>query len=270
MKCFIFGYGYTAQAVDAVLGQDWDVVGTSRTPKSGLIDFNHIPTIDATHILVTISPDEQGDPVLNRYADLIRACPNLQWIGYLSTTGVYGDHQGAWVDETTPPTPNTARSRVRLDAEKAWLNFGEQHLIPVHIFRVAGIYGPGRDMIKRLREGTAQNIVKKGQVFSRIHVTDLARVIVASMQQPQAGEIYNVCDDEPTSAQDVMAYVAKRCDLPMPSPIAFEDANLSPMAKSFYQSNRRVRNDKIKAQLGVQLQYPTFREGYDAIIKSTV
>ena len=194
-------------------------------------------------------------------ADLL-ALESLRWVGWLGTTGVYGDRSGAWVDEETPLEPTLARTDRRAAAELAWLGSG----LPVHIFRLAGIYGPGRNAFRNLREGTARRIVKPGQVFSRIHVADIATVLEASIAKPHPGRVYNVCDDEPAPPQDVVAFAAEIAGLPAPPEQPYDEAALSPMARTFYRDNRRVRNSRIKQELGVELAFPTYRHGLRALL----
>ena len=219
---------------------------------------------DADALLVSAPPSEQGDPVLRRYEDAI-AASRISWIGYLSTIGVYGDQGGAWIDETTPPAPRSARSRIRLDAEAAWFELGARTGKAVQVFRLAGIYGPGRNPIVKLREGRSQRIVKAGQVFNRIHVDDIATTLLASLDRPRPGAVYNVTDDEPAPPQVVTEHAAALTGLPLPPEIDFETADLSPMARSFYGENKRVRNRLIRDELGVALAYPTYREGLAAL-----
>jgi nucleoside-diphosphate-sugar epimerase len=220
---------------------------------------------DAECLLIAIPTDAAGDPVLARFGDAVAAAPRLRWIGYLSTVGVYGDHGGAWIDETTPPRPSSARARRRVAAESAWLDLGACAGKAVQVFRLAGIYGPGRNALKNLAEGTAKRIVKPGQVFNRIHVDDIAAVLMASIERPRPGAIYNVADDEPAPQQDMVAYAATLAGVPAPPEIPFEDADLSAMAVSFWGANRRVRNGRVKDDLGVRLRHPTFREGLRAL-----
>ena len=202
--------------------------------------------------------------MLDAHAQDLRTVPTLRWAGYLGTTAVYGDRQGGWVDEETPLEPTLARADRRARAEAAWQGSG----LPVHIFRLAGIYGPGRNAFTNLRDGTARRIVKPGQVFSRIHVEDIATILEASMAQPRPGRIYNVCDDEPAPPQDVVAYAARLLGIEPPPEQAYETAQLSPMARTFYKDNRRVRNARIKEELGVRLAYPTYREGLQSLLGS--
>ncbi|MFQ5534527.1 MAG: SDR family oxidoreductase [Sphingomonadales bacterium] len=281
---FCFGLGYVAKALVRELGdRDWTVSGTSRSAETvgSLRDGNiaafffdgQAPMTDAgrrlgetTHMLVSAPPGERGDPVLNCHERDIAALEHLRWVGYLSTTGPYGDRGGAWVDERTPPAPSTERGRRRWGAERRWLGLWRDRGVPVHIFRLAGIYGPGRSQIDGLRNGTARRICKEGQVFSRIHIEDLTAVLRASIARPDPGAIYNVCDDEPAPPQNVVAHAAALLGVTPPPLIDFETARMSDMARGFYAENKRVRNARIKAELGVRLKYPTYREGLAALI----
>ena len=193
------------------------------------------------------------------------AAPRLAWAGYLSTTGVYGDHGGGWVDEDTPPAPSTARGEARVRAEAEWRAVPN---LPLHVFRLAGIYGPGRGPFAKLRAGTARRVVKPGQVFSRIHVDDVALVLRASIDRPQPGAVYNVCDDDPAPPEDVIAHAARLLGLPPPPAVAFADAELSPMARSFYAESKRVSNRRIKEELGVALRHPDYRSGLAATLRA--
>lgn len=215
---------------------------------------------DTDVLLVSAPPAKDGDTVLARYRDVI-AGSRIRWIGYLSTIGVYGDHDGAWIDEATPAVPKSARSQGRLAVEEAWLALGAETGKAVQVFRLSGIYGPGRNPIVKLREGRTQRIVKPGQVFNRIHVADIAATLAASIDRPRAGAIYNVTDDEPAPPQVVIEHAAALTGLPLPPEVDFDTADLSPMARSFYGENKRVRNRLIREELGVQLRYPTYREG---------
>ncbi len=270
-----FGHGYSARALTHLL-PGWRVIGTTRSAEKAealraegvepLIwpGDDPLPALDAaTHILTSVAPGAEGDPVLHAFgADLAARAGQVQWAGYLSTTGVYGDHGGGWVDETTPLRPATRRGQMRVDAEAAWQALG----LPLHIFRLAGIYGPGRGPFAKVRAGTARRIVKPGQVFSRTHVDDIARVLAASIARPNPGAIYNVCDNEPAPPQDVIAHAAELLGLPLPPEIPFEEAELSPMARSFYAESKKVRNDRIKDELGVTLEYPDYRTGLAALL----
>lgn len=272
-----FGHGYSARALaPMLLAQGWQITGTTRSAAnapairaSGVIPLiwpsdGHAPDIGKfTHLLISAGPTAAGDPVLTRLRDQITtAAPHLTWVGYLSTTGVYGDHQGDWVDESTPLTPTTQRGHWRKEAEAAW---GMIPGLPLHIFRLAGIYGPGRGPFAKVKAGTARRIVKQDQVFSRIHVDDIAQVLAASMKRPNPGAVYNLCDDDPAPPQDVIAHAADLLGLPVPQAVRFEDADMTPMARSFYAENKRVRNDRIKTELGVRLLFPTYKDGLQAM-----
>jgi nucleoside-diphosphate-sugar epimerase len=274
-----FGLGYAAQALARLLACDrWTVTGTSRRPEQAAgyacacFDRTHpLPPAalaGASHILVSVPPDEAGDPVLDRHGADIAALPGLRWLGYLSTTGVYGNRDGGWVDENADLRPTGARGRRRVAAEAGWLDL-RRHGVPVHIFRLAAIYGPGRSPFDALRAGTAKRIAKPGQVFSRIHVDDLASVLLASMASPRPGRIYNVCDDEPAAPETVVAHAAALLGLPVPPLLPFDSAELSPMARSFYDDNKRVANALIKRELGVALRYPSYRAGLAAILATS-
>ena len=261
----------------------WSLAGTCRTPEGcrvlGDAGIDAVPfareapladpagcLAGATHILLSIPPDTDGDPVLDCHGADIAASGSVEWIGYLSTTGVYGDTGGAWVDESATPAPTGARGRRRLAAERGWQAFGERHGLAVHVFRLAGIYGPGRNALAAVRRGTAKRIAKPGQVFSRIHVADIAQVLAASIARPRPGGIYNVCDDEPAAAADVVAHACALLGVTPPPLTPLEEADLTPMARSFYADNRRVSNARIKTELGVTLHYPNFRAGLAALL----
>ncbi|MEL7088607.1 MAG: SDR family oxidoreductase, partial [Planctomycetota bacterium] len=217
-----------------------------------------------THLLISAGPDADGDPVLRAVGDQIAArARQFEWVGYLSTTGVYGDHQGAWVDEGTPLTPSTRRGQWRKDAEAAWAAIPD---LPLHIFRLAGIYGPGRGPFAKVRAGTARRVIKESQVFSRIHVEDIGQVLAASIARPNPGAAYNVCDNDPAPPQDVIGHAAELLGLPLPPAEPFETAEMTPMARSFYAESKKVRNDRIKDELGVTLRYPSYREGLAALL----
>ena len=274
-----FGHGYSARALAGLLiPQGWRVIGTTRdeTRAQAIRDtgaeailFEDAAAVagalgEATHLLTSAAPDADRDPVLRLYRGAIAAtAPRLDWAGYLSTTGVYGDHGGGWVDEDTPRDPATQRGRWRKDAEDAWAAIPG---LPLHIFRLAGIYGPGRGPFEKVRQGTARRIVKDGQVFSRIHVDDIAQVLAASIARPNPGAAYNLCDDDPAPPQDVIAHAAELLGLPIPPAIPFEQADLTPMAASFYAESKRVRNDRIKDELGVRLIHPDYRSGLAALL----
>jgi nucleoside-diphosphate-sugar epimerase len=268
------GHGFSARALTPhLLERGWRVIGTTRSSDKAerlaaegveplIWPGTPLPLVEATHLLTSVAPDQAGDPVLAAHSDELRAATHLDWAGYLSTTGVYGDHEGDWVDETAPLTPATRRGQARVEAEAGWRALG----LPLHIFRLAGIYGPGRGPFEKVRNGTARRIVKEGQVFSRIHVDDIAQVVLASIDRPNPGAVYNVCDDDPAPPQDVIAHAAALLGLPLPPAVPFEEAEMSPMARSFYAESKRVRNDLIKDELGVALRYPDYRAGLAALL----
>ncbi|MBT5296507.1 MAG: SDR family oxidoreductase [Octadecabacter sp.] len=271
-----FGHGYSARALTRLLSDDWRVIGTTRSEDKAaeLMASGTEPRIwpgadltpalnTATHLLISAGPSDAGDPVLNELRHEIEARrEQFEWVGYLSTTGVYGDHNGDWVDETTPLTPSTKRGQLRVNAEADWQSLD----LPLHIFRLAGIYGPGRGPFAKVRNGTARRIIKEGQVFSRIHVADIAQVLKASIDQPNAGAIYNLCDNDPAPPEDVIGYAAELLNLPIPPAQDFETADMTPMARSFYAESKKVRNDRIKDELGVDLIYPDYRAGLQALL----
>ena len=273
---FSFGHGYSAQALSRQLQpHGWRIFGTTRDPAQSpvvkasgaepVIWPGQVPQLDGvTHLLISAAPNADGDPVLAALADEIaERAAQFKWVGYLSTTAVYGDHQGNWVDEATPATPTAQRGKWRVQAEEQWQNIPG---LPTHIFRLAGIYGPGRGPFSKLKRVGMRRIIKPGQVFSRIHVADIAQVLAASMFAPNPGAIYNVCDDEPVPPQDVIAYAAELQGLPLPPEVPFDEADMTPMARSFYNENKRVRNDRIKDELGVNLMYPNYRVGLRSLM----
>lgn len=274
------GHGYSAQALARLLlAQGWRVIGTTRSPEraEALRAEGVEPLIwpgttlapalaKATHLLSSIAPDGMTDPVLDAEAAAITGARHLQWLGYLSTTGVYGDHGGGWVDETTPLAPTTRRGAARVAAEAQWRALAENAGLPLHIFRLAGIYGPGRGPFEKLRAGTARRIIKPGQVFSRIHVEDIAQALAASIARPEPGAIYNLCDDAPAPPQDVIAHAASLLGLPLPPEVPIEEADLGPMALSFYGESKKVCNWRIKRALGITLKYPDYQRGLAAIL----
>ncbi len=274
-----FGHGYSARALAArLVPQGWRIIGTTRSAdKMAEIAATGVepvlwPGTDITdlleaaqYLLVSAGPGAEGDPVLNVLRNEITVmAPKLRWAGYLSTTGVYGDHQGAWVDEDTPLTPATKRGQLRVEAEAAWQAIPD---LPLHIFRLAGIYGPGRGPFAKVRKGTARRIIKAGQVFSRIHVEDIAQALELSMAQPDAGAVYNLCDDDPAPPQDVIGHAAELLGVPLPEAVAFETADMTPMARSFYAESKKVRNNRIKDALGWRPKYPDYRSGLAAMLR---
>lgn len=273
------GHGFSAKALTSrLIREGWTVFGTTRSEaKIPALEANGVTPLlwekglilqalaQADHVLISAGPNDMSDPTLQLIgSDLAHAARRLSWVGYLSTTGVYGDHGGDWVDEDTPITPSTKRGKARAAAEAAWLSIPD---LPVHVFRLAGIYGPGRGPFEKIRNGTAQRVIKPGQVFSRIHVEDIATVLQASIAQPNPGQIYNVCDTDPAPPQDVLTYAAKLLGLPPPPEVDFETANMRPMARSFYADSKKVRNTRILEELGVQLAYPNYHDGLRKVLK---
>lgn len=281
-KLFCFGLGYTAlRLADRLAAQGWSVAGTCRggeilgaLAERGIethhFDRDH-PLPDAaldgaTHVLSSVPPDGTGDAVVDLAGARIAAMRDLKWAGYLSTTAVYGDRGGAWVDETADPAPTGERGARRLAAERCWLDLWREHGVPVHVFRLAGIYGPGRSALDRVRDGAAQRVIKPGHVLSRIHVDDIVGVLDASMRRPNPGAVYNVCDDAPAAQADIVAHACALLGVSPPPEVPIDEADLTPAGRSFYADNRRVRNDRIKRELGVTLKYPTYREGLAVLL----
>jgi nucleoside-diphosphate-sugar epimerase len=282
-RLFVFGLGYSAQVFARRLrARGWRVAGTTRSPEAATalraegieaLLFERTRPLSApaaalagtSHLLASVPPDAAGDPVLDLHGPDIAACASIAWAGYLSTTGVYGDRGGDWVDEDSALEPTGPRSTRRLAAERAWLELQRRHGLPVHVFRLAGIYGPGRCALDQARAGTARRIDKPGQVFSRIHVDDIATVLEASIARPNPGRAYNLCDDSPAPPAEVVARACALLGLEPPPLVPYEAAALSPMARSFYRDNKRVSNHRIKEELGVALAYPDYQSGLAAI-----
>jgi hypothetical protein len=282
MRLFVFGVGYSSKAIIEEVGDRFDWIGgTTRSKEkadtlktAGIEPFlfdGDTPGDEiaealsrATHILISIAPNDAGDPVLNQHGkDIVAAGP--KWIGYLSTVGVYGNHDGAWVDETTACKPVSRRSVQRVAAEEAWLEFADARQLAVQIFRLSGIYGPGRNAFENFKKGRARRLIKPGQVFNRIHVADIAGAVAAAMHTPGT-RIFNVTDDEPAPPQDVVSYAAKLLGVAPPPEVPFETADLTPMARTFYGENKRVSNQRIKDELGYAFRYPDYRTALDALV----
>ncbi|PLW77766.1 SDR family oxidoreductase [Cohaesibacter celericrescens] len=279
MKLFIFGYGYSAQAIARELMPhcEW-IAGTSRSEgKLAQIEAQGLrayqfdglhPNPDcaeairgATHILISIAPDADGDPAMRCHGEDIKQSKALEWLGYLSTVGVYGNHDGAWVNEETECKPMSRRSVQRVAAEQSWQKFAHHRNTPLGIYRLAGIYGPGRNQMIKLDAGTCRSINKPGQVFNRIHVDDIALAVSMAAMQAHAG-ILNVCDDEPAPPQQVIAYCADLMGLKPPIETSFEQAVMSPMGRSFYGENKRCSNEKLHGLIGGTMRYPTYRDAF--------
>ncbi|MEL7430555.1 MAG: SDR family oxidoreductase [Pseudomonadota bacterium] len=273
---FIFGYGFSSREIARQAGQDFDTVfGTSRSTKkaaafsrenvTGLVfdgealsreTLNALET--TTHLVMSIAPGDE-DPVLAAmYGRLRECCPRLEWAGYLSTVGVYGDHDGEWVDEDTVPKPVSKRSRQRVAAENAWQTAAKDAGVPMAVFRLSGIYGPGRNAFMNIENGTARRLVKPGQVFNRIHREDIGQAVTKAIRLNAEG-VFNITDDEPSPPQDVVTFAHELMGLKPPPETDFETADISPMARSFYGENKRVSNRKSKTVLGVEYQWPDYR-----------
>jgi len=282
---FCFGLGYSATwLARELLGEDWQVSGTHRpgdkaSTLAGVTTFpfdRSTPLADfeqafatVTHVLISVPPDGAGCPVLDVHGDdLARVSAKIDWLGYLSTVGVYGDTGGKPVNETSRLLPTQERSRFRGLAETRWQNLSVRSRLPLHVFRLAGIYGPGRSLLDKVRAGSALRISQPGHLFSRIHVADIANVVRASMDQPNPGSVYNVCDDDPAQPSDVMQFACDLLGVDAPDEVPFEEAQktMSSMAQSFWADNRLVMNDKIKDELGVTLTYPDYKSGLASVL----
>jgi len=286
-RLLCLGLGYTARALAHRLARrGFAIDGSARTSEGAaaitavgwqghvLDGGRQSPRLDAalataSHLLISAPPEAAGDPVLLALGPAIAAAPSLGWIGYLSTVGVYGDHQGAWIDETTMPRDPGPRGQRRLAAEAGWLDLGARSGKRVEIFRLPGIYGPGRSAIDQVLAGTARRIIKPGQVFNRMHVDDIAGALEAALSGPARYQVYNLVDDEPAPPQDVLAFAAMLLGAPVPPAIDFEEARLTPMAASFYAESKRASNRRMKEALGYRPAYPTYREGLRAIEAAT-
>ncbi len=271
------GHGYSAQALEQhLLPRGWTIIGTTRSEARAhelaargveplIWPGTPLPLGRATHLLTSVAP-RGGDPVLAAHRTEIAAATHLQWVGYLSTVGVYGDHQGGWVDETTPCTASSTRAQERIEAEAAWRALCDHAGLRLHIFRLAGIYGPGRGPFEKLREGRAQMVIKPGQYFSRIHQADIGQALDLAIKSDLGSRVWNLCDDAPAPPQDVLRHAAHLLRMDPPPDVPFEQADLSPMARSFYADSKRVRNERIKSDLGLQLAYPDYQSGLAGIL----
>jgi nucleoside-diphosphate-sugar epimerase len=286
-KLFCFGYGYTCDYLGHELMQrgGWEVSGTTRDSEkrkalkdrdinAHLYDFDQ-PLVDpayilegTTHLLISTPPGDEGDPVFLSHAQDILKIPTIEWMGYLSTTGVYGDRQGEWVDENSEIRPSSKRGSRRARAEEQWYSLYQQFNLPVHFFRLAGIYGPGRSALDSIRAGVARRINKPGHAFSRIHVEDVVQVLIASIENPNPGAAYNISDDLAAPSHEVIQYACELIGRAAPPLIPFDEADMSPIALSFYKDNKRVKNDKIKNELSVQLKYSDYKEGLRACLEA--
>lgn len=285
-RLFCFGYGYSCEFLGRALkARGWRVAGTTRDPDKlrrmkaegieGYLFDEDVPLGDpvgilrgTTHLLFSIPPENAGDPVFFTHGDDIVGMQGIEWAGYLSTTGVYGNRDGGWVSEESELRPETRRGSRRVRAEEQWLSLFRERGFPVHLFRLAGIYGPGRSALDSVRAGNARRIDKPGHAFSRIHVEDIVRVLLASMEKPHPGRVYNVADDRAAPSHEVIAYACELLGLtPLPL-LPYVEADLAPITLSFYSDNKRIRNDRIKTELGVTLEYPDFIKGLDACLEA--
>ena len=277
-----FGHGYSARALSRCLADEggWKIIGTTRdeSGEKAIVLSGAEPRIwpgtdlsadieSATHVLVSIAPAIDGDPVVQACSDQLAASEGLEWIGYLSATSVYGDRNGEWVDESSELSPTTQRGRLRVEAERSWRRLADRHGLPLHLFRLAGIYGPERGPLHQFLAGKKNRVVKSDQYFNRIHVEDIAHILRASMRSPRPGEVYNVCDDCPARSEDVMNFIAGLTGRPPVEALAADMAGLSDMAKSFHAESKRVQNSKVKSQLGISLLHPEFRSGITSLYR---
>ncbi|MBV1901380.1 MAG: hypothetical protein KUG56_06885 [Kordiimonadaceae bacterium] len=279
----VFGPGYSAAPLmQKAKKAGWQVFATYRDASKqtsleqdcfGTVDFSTgkaeaIASDAPLHILTSIAPGDMGDAVLNIWKNWLEQQTNIATIQYLSSTNVYGDHKGKLVDETTPPAPSLKRGTLRLEAEAGWTALAKNVGARLFIHRLAGIYGPSRNAFKSLHSGRAHCVIKEGQTFGRIHQFDICTTLWAAMTSPHKGGIFNVADDFPCAPHTVVEAAAKMLGIAAPQRIAFEDATLSDMARSFFQENKKVRNEKIKSELGVQLKYPTYKQGLAALYET--
>jgi hypothetical protein len=285
-RLFCFGYGYSCEYLARALRpHGWEIAGTTRdSEKKEVMEGSGVETflftgdrslVDArqflagtTHLLISTPPDDRGDPAFLHHGDDVTAIAGLRWAGYLSSTSVYGDREGGWVEEESELRPNSKRGSRREKAEAQWLSLYKDDNFPVHIFRLAGIYGPGRSALDSVRAGVARRIDKPGHAFSRVHIDDIVQALLASMEKPNPGRVYNVCDDEAAPSHKLIARACEMLGLPVPALIPYEQADLAPMARSFYSDNKRVRNQRLKEELGVKLKYPDFRSGLEACLEA--
>lgn len=288
-KLFCFGYGYVAEHLAQTLKTDdptWEICGTTRDPdKLKILREKDVKAFwfsdekpfydplfaleDVTHILISIPPNKRGDLVFQSHARDILQIPSVKWIGYCSSTAVYGDRDGEWVDEKSEIRPTSERGTKRARAESAWLKMRRIAGIPINIFRISGIYGPGRSAIDTVRAGNSRRIDKPGHVFNRIHVDDIVQAMIASMSHPKPGDIYNLADDDPSPSHEVISYACELLGKEPPPLVPYNDMmDMAPMARSFYKDNKRIRNDKIKNKLGVRLKYPDYKAGLKAIFEA--
>lgn len=279
-RLFCFGYGYTCDYLGHALQSmgGWTVAGTTRDPekrrhllsqriRAHIFEYdNPLPDPyfalrDVTHLLISTPPDDEGDPTFIMHGQDILHLPNLEWVGYLSTTSVYGNRNGGWVDERSGIRPSSRRGSRRLRAEEQWHQLYRDHNLPLHIFRLSGIYGPGRSALDSVRAGIARRIDKPGQAFNRIHVEDIVQILIASFNKPRPGAVYNLADDDPEPSHEVIRYACELLGLTPPPVMPYDEADMAPIARSFYLDNKRVKNDLVKDELGIGLLYPDYKAG---------
>ncbi|MDO5620826.1 MAG: SDR family oxidoreductase [Paracoccus sp. (in: a-proteobacteria)] len=277
-NALIFGHGYSAAALTRrLVAEGWSITGTTRSRPDAVAAAGAVPLIwpgaDATEalaradaVLISTAPGPDGDPVIAALRPALLAA-RPKWVGYLSTTVVYGDHGGDWVTEQTPLESTSSRGLARIAAEREWQALADTAGWPLHIFRLAGIYGPGRSALDKLRAGKSRRIIKPGQIFSRIHVEDIGQALAASITQGGPGRVWNLCDDLPCPPQEVIEYAAARAGLPLPPAEDYATAPMTPMARSFYSDSKRVSNAAIKSGLNLRLIFPTYRDGLEPLFQ---
>lgn len=284
-KIMFFGFGYTAGFLASRLTpHGWQIAGTTTSAEkrlflktSGieawLFDRNHpLPDPDrvmkdVTHVVLSVPPDADGDPVFDMHGEDLAALEHLEWIGYLSSTSVYGDKDGRWVDETTETNPLTRQGILRLKAEQQWQSLYLREGLPLHTFRLSGIYGPGRSALDAVRSGTARRIDKPGHAFNRIHVDDIVQALIASMNKPNPGSVYNLADDEPSASHEVIQFACNMIGVASPPLLPYDQAGVAPVVQGFYKENKRVGNQKIKSELGIELIHPDYRSGLQSCLE---
>jgi nucleoside-diphosphate-sugar epimerase len=282
-KLLIGGFGYTASILARkCASKDFKIIGTTRDSQKKILASQFLNIInyqefgallenskeEITHLMLSAPPSDKGDPFFLGYQNYISEMKSLKWIGYLSATNVYGDYQGQYVDELSATKPTTQKGQNRLLAEEQWLSTCKANELPLHIFRIAGIYGEQRNIYEKIKKETLKNIVKHGQFFSRIHVSDLVNVLLASMKKPNPINVYNVSDDFPSSLSDVIKFVCELAKLKTPEEINYNDLDQEYRQNSFYAENKKIANRHLKEDLGIILEYPSYREGYLEIINN--
>ena len=282
-KVLIFGYGYVARFLsEKIIANGNSVLATSRDSNKMNTQVDKLTLIhpdkinskltelkdETTHLIVSAPPNESGDVFLNQYQDILLSMSSLKWIGYLSATNVYGDHNGEYVNEFSSLKGNTSKGINRIKAEGQWIEYSKENDLPLHIFRIAGIYGPERNIYERIKSNKFNHIIKHDQYFSRIYIYDLVNILLASMNKPNPINIYNVADDMPSNMSDVVDFICQRTSCSIPKKISFEDLDIDQKKESFYSENKRINNRLLKEDLGIILKYPSYREGYQELIEN--